>query len=201
MKDSIFREYDIRGIVGTELPLDNVYTLGKAIVTYLKQKHPTLSTIVVCRDGRTHSPTINKQIVQALIDYGIDVIDIGITPTPVMYFTVKKLNLDCGLAITASHNPKEYNGVKIWGVWGDEIQQIKKIYKNKNFLEQNTPSNGSIVQKDMLSQYISYLTEQFSHLKNIELNTVIDCGNGTGGTVIEPLIKEMGLEKCKSALS
>jgi len=197
MKDTIFREYDIRGIVGTELSLNNVYKLGKAIVTYLKQKHPKFSTIVVCRDGRTHSPAINEQIMRALTDYGIDVIDIGITPTPVMYFATHALSLDCGLAITASHNPKEYNGIKIWGVWGDEIQKIKKIYKTEHFLDQPISNTGSIVQKDILTQYISYLVEQFAHLKNIELNTVFDCGNGTGGIVIEPLIKAMGWKNVK----
>ncbi|MBX9830808.1 phosphomannomutase/phosphoglucomutase [Candidatus Babeliales bacterium] len=190
MNDNIFREYDIRGIVGDELPIDQAYDLGQAIVTFLKKKHPHLTTMVVGRDGRTHSLPITKHLMKAFIDHGLDVIDIGIVPTPVVYFAVHFFNTPGGVCITASHNPKEYNGVKMWAVWGKEIQEIKKIYHEKAFRD-TSDKKGSIKDYAVITDYINYLTEKFAHLKNAKLDVVIDCGNGTAGTVFPELVEKM----------
>ncbi|MFH1831645.1 MAG: phosphomannomutase/phosphoglucomutase [bacterium] len=192
MKDNIFRMYDIRGIVGTELKIDQAYDLGKAIITYYKQIHPETTSIIIGRDGRTHSPDITQNIIQAAIDMGFDVTDIGIVPTPVLYFAVQHLNNKAGIAITASHNTKEYNGIKMWGISGDKIQDIKHIYHQKNFYENKTNKRGTVTQQDICSIYIDYLVENFAHLKNKKLNAVIDCGNGSAGAVMPQLIKKMG---------
>ena len=134
MKDSIFREYDIRGKVNDELVIDEVYNLTRAIAYYLMQCNPAVKRIAVGMDGRIHSPAIKKEVCRGLVDSGLDVVFIGICPTPAMYYALHTLPLDGGLMITASHNPQEYNGLKICNktesVWGGEIQEIKRLYKS-----------------------------------------------------------------------
>lgn len=191
MKSNIFREYDIRGIVGTELILENSYALGKAIATYLTSKHPGFGQFIVGRDGRSHSLAFQQNIVNAILDLGFDVIDVGICPTPSVYFAVHHLNIPIALAITASHNPKEYNGIKMWGVWGQEVQAIRKIYEEQSFAQPRSGSRGSISSYPIIDHYIDYLTNHFKHLKNMPMHAVIDCGNGSAGTVMPQLIEKM----------
>ncbi len=191
MQENIFREYDIRGIVGTELVVDACYDLGKAIVSYLHAKHPTSTSFIVGRDGRLHSNAIYAEITRAITDLGFDVIDVGICPTPVVYFAVNRLEIPTALMITASHNPGEYNGIKMWGVAGEQITVIKKLFFAQDFIAPQ-PVKGTVRPSPMLTDYIDYLVELFPHLKNIAVNAIIDCGNGAGGIVMEPLIKRMG---------
>jgi phosphomannomutase/phosphoglucomutase len=190
MKDTIFREYDIRGIVGSELMLDDAYRLGRAIVTLLQQKHPDAQTLVIGRDGRHHSEELHDQIVKAVRDHGINVITIGIVPTPVVYFAVHHFNTPLALAVTASHNPKEYNGIKIWNVWGEKIQTIKKYYRSEHF-SPLAQEPGTIRTSDGITPYIDYLADHFSHLKKNSFKALVDCGSATGGTVYPALIKAM----------
>jgi phosphomannomutase/phosphoglucomutase len=197
MKPNIFREYDIRGIVGQELYIEKTYELGQAIATYLKKKHPDIQSIIVGRDGREHSPIIRDNIIAAITDLGLDVIDIGICPTPTTYFAVQHLKNQAALAITASHNPKEYNGIKIWGVWGKQIQEIRELYEQKKIYQPSSPKKGSVTDRPIISDYIDYLAHHFAHLKNIELNALIDCGNGSAGTVMPYLIKKMNWPNVK----
>lgn len=191
MKDNVFRTYDIRGIVDKELVTEEVYDLGKAIVTYFRMLHPQASTVLIGRDGREHSPIIHRHLIDAITDLGYDVVDVGIVLTPALYFAVHHLNLPCALMITASHNPKEYNGIKIWGVSGARIQEIKEIYKQKKFLSGVPEKKGVVRGFDILSLYLSYLADHFPSLKNVTINAVIDCGNGATGTIIPALIKKM----------
>jgi phosphomannomutase/phosphoglucomutase len=192
MLDNIFREYDIRGIVGTELIIEECYHLGQAIVSFLASKHPTSKTIIVGRDGRLHSTAIYEQITRAITDLGFDVIDVGVCPTPVVYFAVQHLGIETALMITASHNPGEYNGIKIWGVAGSQIATIGKMFKEKNIIKPISPAPGMITSSSMLEAYIEYLASLFPHLQNIQVNALIDCGNGAGGIAMQPLIKRMG---------
>ncbi|MCK4517198.1 phosphomannomutase/phosphoglucomutase [Candidatus Babeliales bacterium] len=247
MKDNIFREYDIRGIVGDELPIEQTKDLGTAIFTYFLQQIPNLKQIVVAMDGRTHSPEIKNNIIDAATELGLDVLDIGVCPTPTFYFALFNSPASSGMIITASHNPKEYNGIKICletkSVWGKQIQEIKDIYREirSNLSIHPTPPNGSawhsrrteitakaIADKqdkrallfprssrvmpqasyreirtgiatshDTLSAYISWLSNHFKHLKNSNINAIIDCANGTAGTVFPRLIKSMGWNNVK----
>jgi phosphomannomutase / phosphoglucomutase len=197
VKETIFREYDIRGIVNSELHIDQCYNLGQAIVTYLKKQNPKLDTIVVGMDGRQHSKPISDVLIQAIIDLGLDVIYIGLVPTPAMYFTVNYLDFSAGLIVTASHNPKEYNGVKIWDLLGKDIQEIKKIFYEKTFYQNESGKAGVICPYDIVTDYIDYLAEQFSHLQNCSVKAVIDCGNGSAGVVLPRLIQEMGWRDVK----
>lgn len=193
MKRNIFREYDIRGIVGPELILDESYNLGCAIISHLKFHYPMMQSIIVGRDGRSHSAPIARDITQAFIDAGINVIDIGLTPTPAMYFATQQLNNPYGITITASHNPKEYNGVKIWGVWGEQIQNIRHRYETKDFLLE-TPNKGTHTFVNITDDYLNYLQAAFSHLQGKAINAVIDCGNGSAGIVLPQLIKALNLK-------
>ncbi len=192
MKSNIFREYDIRGIVNNELIVSEVYDLGKAILTHLHGRYPDITRVIIGRDGRTHSSDIHTELVRAAINLGFDVIDIDVVPTPTLYFAVKTLPEAHGLQITASHNPKEYNGIKIWGAWGAHIQDIRQIFESKKFLTPLKDSCGRVIQHDALTEYIAYLVDHFSDLKNKTINAVIDCGNAPGGLVFPRLVKAMG---------
>lgn len=193
MKKNIFREYDIRGIVGSELILEEAYNLGCAIASYLKTTNPTMQSIIVGHDGRSHSAPLTRDITQAILDVGIDVIDIGLTPTPTMYFAIHRLQNPYGITITASHNPKEYNGVKIWGAWGEHIQEIHRRYEAREFLRK-TQIRGMHTHVNIADDYITYLQNAFSHLHGKTINAVIDCGNGSAGIVFPQLVKALDLK-------
>lgn len=139
MEKVIFREYDIRGKVGSEFRIDQVYDVVRAIAYFFKQQNPSVTTVVVGMDGRTHSEQIKKEVCRALLDSGLDVVFVGICPSPVVYFALHTLPVDAGLMITASHNPKEYNGLKIClgttSVWGQQIQEIYTLYQQKKGID------------------------------------------------------------------
>ncbi len=194
MKNTAFRQYDIRGIVGEELLIEETYDLGRAIAYYFLHKNPTCKTVAVGMDGRTHSAPIKKEVCRALVDSGMNVIFVGICPSPVLYFALHNLPVDGGLMITASHNPKEYNGIKIClgteSVWGKEIQHIAQLYKEKKYIVGN--KKGSITDYPLIPTYVEWLVQHFKNLQNMNLAAVIDCGNGAAGAVIPLLIKKMG---------
>jgi len=193
LQDVIFREYDIRGKVGSELIIDETYDLARAIVSYLKQQNPQLKKIAVGMDGRTHSPAIRDMVAKGIIDSGMDVVFVGTCTTPVIYFTMYNLPVDAGIMITASHNPKEYNGIKLMlgkeTVWGKRLQEIKSFYKRQQFI--TAAQKGSYQEHLMIDSYVSWLAEHFKHLKGMELSAVIDCANGAAGTVMPQLVKAM----------
>lgn len=193
LPNSVFREYDIRGIIGKELSIENINDLTKAILTYFLSKQPDLTHIIVGMDGRTHSDSLKQEVCRAATEMGIHVVDIGLCPTPVFYFSLFNSEADSGLMITASHNPKEYNGIKICletkSVWGSEIQKIKHILQNGRFTKKNI--SGKITTYDAISDYISWFKNHFSNLIGLQINAAIDCGNGTAGTVLPKLIEEM----------
>ncbi len=193
MKKNIFREYDIRGIVGSELILDEAYKLGCAIVSYLKVTNPAMKSIIVGRDGRSHSAPLTQDIIKAILDAGIDVIDIGLSPTPAMYFAIYRLQNPYGITITASHNPKEYNGVKIWGAWGEHIQEICRYYESKKFLPK-AAVQGMHTHVNIVDDYMGYLESSFNHLRGKAINAVVDCGNGSAGIVFPQLVKALELK-------
>lgn len=193
MVDHIFRQYDIRGKIGSELMIEDIPAIAKAIALYFVDKKPATKRIAVGADGRTHSPVIKELLCAALQESGLDVVFIGICPTPVLYFALFNLSVDAGLMITASHNGKEYNGIKIClgrdSVWGKEIQQIKHLaYKGA---ARQSDAMGSYTYHELIPTYIAWLVDNFAHLKNMEIPLVMDCGNGAAGTVVPALIKAM----------
>ncbi len=150
-------------------------------------------------DGRTHSAEIKKNLTQGFLDSGFDVIFVGICTTPVIYFTMHNLDVDAGVMITASHNPAEYNGLKIClgkeSVFGPALKEIRELYKEQTKILGQTP--GQYSEHDMVTPYIDWLVNHFKHLKNMTLSAIIDCGNGAGGTVMPRLVERMGWKQVK----
>jgi phosphomannomutase/phosphoglucomutase len=197
---SIFKEYDIRGIVEKDLHIDEIYNLGRSFAYLLKTKSPAIKTVAVGMDGRLHSTAIKEQLVAGLLDSGIDVIFVGLCPSPALYFATHTLPVDAAIMITASHNPKEYNGFKIClgrqALWGEDIQELYRCYVNK--LHIKTRDRGSYAQQDIVPLYVDWLVEKFSHLKHMQLSALIDCGNGAAGAVIPLLIERMEWKNVKA---
>ena len=202
MTNNAFREYDIRGVIGKEIELNNVKDLTKSILTFFIKEKPNLKEIIVGMDGRTHSPSMKKEVIAACQELGIDVTFIGVCPSPVFYFTLFNTPIQSGLMITASHNPKEYNGIKIClkkkSVWGDQIREIRKIYNDKSFIKKSIKNKvGKISNYDPLGPYLDWMCNHFAHLKGKVVNAVIDCGNATAGVVLPKLIKMLDLKNTK----
>lgn len=191
---AIFRKYDLRGIVGKDFEVQDSYQITRSILTLLLQKSPKIQTIAVGMDGRNSSLVIKNEVCRAITDHGLNAKFIGLCPTPALYFACHTLTVDAGIMITASHNPKEYNGFKLVlgqeSIWGDDINQIAKICASQTFA---IPTNlkGMYSEIDIIEPYVDWLACQFKHLSNNQINAVIDCGNGTGGTVIPKLIEKL----------
>ena len=145
----IFREYDIRGIVGKDLTPDTVTSIGKAIGTYIKRSGG--KTLVIGKDVRTSSEEFRKILSSALNSTGCDVIDIGMVPTPMTYFALHHFKADGGVMITGSHNPPEFNGFKIsqgvHSLYGEKVQQLKKLIQANDF----ETGNGNTKQQDVIA--------------------------------------------------
>lgn len=197
MLSTIFREYDIRGRVGTEFDLNHVYELAQAIAYYFLHKRPTVKTIVVGMDGRTHSPLIKDELCRGLTDSGLDVVFVGVCTSPALYFALYTLPVDAGLMITASHNPPDYNGLKIClgkeSVWGVAVKEIWHLFNERKKIMPT--SQGTITMYPIIDDYVSWLAHHFKHLENMNLSVVIDCGNGAAGTVLPSLLKAMNWAK------
>lgn len=199
MPKVIFREYDIRGKVGSELKIDQVYDLGRALAFYLHQKNPAARTVAVGMDGRTHSPEIKAELTRAFLDSGFDVTFVGLCHSPALYFALHTLSVDAGVMVTASHNPKEYNGLKIClgttSVWGKEIQVLYELYAQQAHLV--TDRKGSYAEHSIIPSYIDWMVKHFPSLHDMKLSAVIDCANGAGGSVIPDLVQAMGWKQVK----
>jgi len=188
ISESIFRENDIRGTYPEELNESVIKEISKGIAKKCFQED--ISSIVVARDGRLSGQSLLTTFCNAIAQYGIDVNNIGLATSPMLYFAAKKENSKSGVMITGSHNPKNYNGIKMVindnSVSGNEILSL---IKNDETL--NDSSAGNIIYSDIKEIYISEI------LKNIdtdisELKVVIDSGNGAAGFVAPELFKRMG---------
>ena len=194
MKDVIFREYDIRGKVGSEFIIADVPALTQAIAFFLHAKNPHLKRVAVGMDVRIHSSEIKDLMVHSLRESGIDVIFLGMCTSPAVYFATHVLPIDAALMITASHNPKEYNGIKIClgtqSIWGSQIRMINDFFKEKKQLRISN-IQGSLSYEPINPIYIDWLVEQFTLLQGLDMRMVIDCGNATGGLIMPELIKRL----------
>lgn len=193
MQDSIFREYDIRGIVGTEFDLEKVYDLGSAIAQYFSEQKIEIRTVLLGRDARPHSPYIQESLTQALLQAGFLVIDAGLCSSPVIYFGLHTHNFDAGIIVTASHNGAEYNGLKIClktvPLSPQAIQELKMVYKQKQFLFRSAPHvSFGFQQIDLVHEYVQWMVDHFMHLKNCIIPVLFDCGNGTTGPELQKII-------------
>lgn len=195
----IFREYDIRGIVGKELSRDVACSIGSAFGIMLMRKNPAATSVSVGRDVRNSSGELASGMIEGIVSTGLDVLDIGVCPTPVQYFSLFHLNLDGGVMVTGSHNPPEYNGFKISigkdTIHGRDIQELKDIIFSSDSPE--VASKGRVESFYAVSAYKRYMAEQFSYLAGDDfkkLKIVVDAGNGTAGPVIPEMLKAAGCE-------
>ncbi|MFM1921080.1 MAG: hypothetical protein RLZZ303_2714 [Candidatus Hydrogenedentota bacterium] len=191
---SIFREYDIRGIAGTDLTEENVEALGAAYVAYLGTKRRKHNVVVVGRDGRLSGKAFSRALIDGITGAGMNVIDIGQVPSPVLYFALNTLKVDGGLMLTASHNPKDYNGLKVGvgktTIYGDEIQKLRKVAEKGNYPKAKKPV--TITRMDIVPKYIDKVASIIK-LKR-KLKVVVDAANGVGGPVAVPLLERLGCE-------
>jgi len=193
----IFREYDIRGIADRDLTSPVVEALGRGFAEYIRPKGVT--TVTVGFDARLSSPRLRDAIAKGLIDAGMNVIDLGLCPTPALYFSLYHLKPGAGVMITGSHNPAEFNGFKLCvgkeTIYGEEIQKLRKIVQEKTEDRgQRTDKNGKITKHPIIPDYISYLKDQFKRYHEVPLKVVLDSGNGTAGLVAPEVMRAMGCE-------
>ncbi|MBN2397668.1 MAG: phosphomannomutase/phosphoglucomutase [Deltaproteobacteria bacterium] len=188
MNPQVFREYDVRGLVGEDLNHDFVYELGKAIGTYGKKRGVKVMT--VGRDCRLSSEEYQKAIIDGLRAAGIDVIDIGLCATPMLYYSIRHLKTDGGVMVTGSHNPPEFNGFKICigpdTIYGNSIQELRTIMEDGRYAS----GTGSVEQEEITQHYWNYL---FDNVRiHAGLKVVVDGGNGVGCFFAAPLFKRFG---------
>ena len=193
LNPQIFREYDIRGIAGTDLT-DEVYErLGQAIVAYTRGKRKN-NCLVVAHDGRLTSRGYAHAVMDGITGAGVNVIDIGQVPTPLCYFGLFTLPVDGGVMITASHNPKEYNGMKVAvgkaTIHGAEIQKLYTVAMKGAFPKARKPV--TVTRMDLLPKYLARVTRSIKVKRRLKV--VVDAGNGASGPVGVPLYEMLGCE-------
>jgi phosphomannomutase/phosphoglucomutase len=190
LKPTIFREYDIRGVADVELLSADVEILGQAFGTYLlRHGGPKVN---LCRDTRLSSPRLGDALLRGLLASGCQVTDIGVAPTPVLYYSVFHLKADGGVMITGSHNPPEFNGFKVVcgasTIHGEAIQEIRRMIETGDLAR----GEGSLQAADVVTPYVAEISSQFHFPRRIRV--VVDAGNGTGGPVMGPILRNLNVD-------
>ncbi len=190
--EDIFKAYDIRGIVGKGLNKEIIYDLGLALGSEAKLKG--VKTIVVARDGRLSGPDLSDGLIKGIISTGRHVLDIGMVPTPVLYFVTQHTEGRTGVMLTGSHNPANYNGLKMVmngeTLANERIQQLKARIENEDYI---TEAMGDVEKNnEYIEEYIGTIADDV-HLDR-KLKVVVDCGNGVAGELAPQLLKALGCE-------
>ena len=185
----MFREYDIRGVADEDFSDDIVYLLGKTLGTYFLRNN--VNNITLGRDCRLSSPRIHKGLSQGVLDTGCNIVDIGIVPSPLLYFSLFQLDMNGGLMITGSHNPPDNNGLKVClgkgTIHGGEIQNIRKMLERGEF----DKGKGALQESSIVDSYLEKASG-FLRMGDRQCNVIVDSGNGTGGIVAGPLYRKLG---------
>src|SRR5208282_6057675 len=194
MNPQVFREYDIRGVVENDFDDAFVTDLGRAWATTLHRAGK--KTVTLGRDCRLSSPRLHDRLLEGVLESGINVVDVGIVPTPLLYFSVLHWKMDGGAMITGSHNAAEYNGFKL-GVgpttlFGDGIQQVRKLIEARDFVRSG--SEGKLTDRPVLPDYRDFIKREFEFKLAPGMKVAVDGGNGCGGVVAAPLMRELGLQ-------
>lgn len=186
----IFRAYDIRGVVDQTLTTEAVFNIGCAIGTKVLSLHG--DTVVIGRDGRLSGPKLSAQLKDGIISTGCNVIDVGLVPTPLLYFAAKHLQIGSAVMLTGSHNPPNYNGLKIIinnvTIYGAAIQELLQIITNQQFAN----GQGSYKQVDICDAYVAKIKDTLTLQR--PLKVVVDCGNGVAGSLVPKLFTALGCE-------
>ncbi len=190
MNIEVFREYDVRGLVDRDLNSDFVYDLGRAIGTHARRQG--VKTMTLGRDCRLSSEAYQEAIGRGLMASGIDITDVGLCATPLLYFSIRHLHADGGVMVTGSHNPPEFNGFKIClgpdTIYGEEIQELRKIMEAGLY----TAGAGTRQVYDVAQAYQDYLFDNVKISKGLKI--AVDGGNGVGGIFALPLFQRWGCE-------
>lgn len=188
---NVFREYDIRGVVNRDLTEDFVYQLAKGCGTYFADKG--VRKIVLGRDCRLSSPSFRDTFLEGITETGIHAIDVGVVPTPLLYFALFNLNVKGGIQITGSHNPPDNNGFKVClgtsTIYGEEIQKIRRIMESGAF----ATGKGTFEERDITRAYREYFQKHLTP-GNRKRRVAVDAGNGTGGVIAVPVYRDLGFE-------
>lgn len=188
MPKEIFKAYDIRGIVGKTLTVEIVESIGHAIGSEAIKRGQR--AIAIGRDGRLSGPSLIAALARGIQRSGIDVIDVGCVATPMVYFAAYELNTHCAVMLTGSHNPPDYNGLKMVlngeTLSGDTIQALRLRIEQNDF----TDGSGSYTQQDISAAYIARIV---SHIKLMRpIKVTVDCGNGVAGAYVADLYRQLG---------
>jgi len=181
---SLLREYDMRGIFGDTLTVEDGYALGRSFAAIVSERGG--SRVAVGHDGRLSSPALESQVVRGLVDGGVDVVRIGLGPTPMLYYAEAVLDVDGGIQITGSHNPPDHNGFKLvfahQPYFGGGIARLGKIAAAGEWCE----GAGRVETIDIMDRYVARLVEGFD---GPACRIGWDAGSGVAGPVVEKLIK------------
>jgi len=187
---AIFKMYDIRGIVATDLTPDTVRLVGQAFATEcLKQN---VNEVCIGRDGRLHSKELSIALSEGLNAGGCDVIDVGMVPTPILYFATHHLKTGTGIMVTGSHNPPEYNGLKMSmagkTLYGNDITGLHDLIEAGNLKQ----GHGSYREEDLLDIYLERIVSDIKLARPMKI--AVDCGNGVAGVIATKLFEKLGCE-------
>ena len=190
LNPTIFREYDIRGIAESELSTDGIEELGRAIGSYIMRTGG--ESVNLARDCRLSSDRLRHALAQGILSTGLEIADVGVVPTPLLYFSVLHLKAPGGVMITGSHNPAEYNGFKVMvgksTIHGEDIQHLLQLIKERDFEQ----GSGSLRNVDFIPAYVEQLTAQFAFDRRVKV--VFDAGNGTAGPVLRRMIEKLNVD-------
>ncbi|HEX2721982.1 MAG TPA: phosphomannomutase, partial [Gemmatimonadaceae bacterium] len=186
-----FREYDIRGVTGKDLTPDVARLVARAYASFLLQQG-VHGEIAVGRDNRPSGNALHAALVEGLLESGLDVVDIGVVPTPLAYWAQHKLGVVGGIQITGSHNPPEFNGFKLGmetrSIYGADIQKIYDIAVAGEF----PAGKGSLRTQDVIADYVEDVGQRIGRISR-EIDCVVDCGNGAGAIVAKKLLERIGV--------
>jgi phosphomannomutase / phosphoglucomutase len=196
ISQTIFRQYDVRGIVGTDLTDEVAYALGRGYAAYLKTKG-IVGAVAVGRDNRPSGDALRDALVRGLTECGVDVVDVGVVPTPLLYWALHHEPVVGGIQITGSHNPPEYNGFKMClgsgSIHGAEIQALYQLILAGSF-----PSgHGAVTSVAVIDRYVADIAARIGPIRRADGSTikvVYDCGNGAGALVAPQLMAALGVE-------
>ena len=193
MKSHIFRQYDIRGVVGEDLDPEVTEAVGRAFGSRVRlDTNSSPPTVTVGYDNRSTSPALAEGLISGIRSAGVDVLDVGTVPTPVLYWSEVTLGADAGVQITGSHNPPEWNGIKMThggsSLYGDAIQELLRSIQASNF----TSGSGVYERLTVLDRYVDDISGRFNLGR--PMRVVVDCGNGTGSLLAVRLLEAIGVE-------
>lgn len=185
---SIFRAYDIRGIVDTELTATAVGLISRAIGSEARDQG--ITRLLVGFDGRLSSPMLSRALIDGLLDSGCEVVNLGLVPTPLLYFAANTSDTDSGVMLTASHNPANYNGIKIVfrrsSLAANQIQEIRQRILDRRFHH----GQGRLIDRDLRQTYRQAIADNVALSRRLKV--VVDCGNAVPGVVAPQLFRDLG---------